>query len=301
MAVELVYATGIFLAALAALLWAVHNLLIRIATERGDVGDAIVVVMVVNLVIVAPAATILHYPAHGVTWRGASAFAAAGVAGLVLGRICLFGGIKAIGASRTTPVVSASTLVATALAVWLLEESLTALHLVGIVLVVAGVAIISWLTASDAARDGSAGGWRALLLPLGAAVFIGVEPILVRYGLDAGTPLLVGLTVMMATALTTYVGYRRLRVGVVAPPRGNPNVRWYVAAGVASTAGLVTYFGALALAPVVIVVPVLQTSPLLVIALSAALLPTRLERVTWRLAAAAAVVVVGATLVSVSG
>ncbi|WP_290816558.1 EamA family transporter [Halovivax sp.] len=298
---ELVYASGVLLAALAALLWAVHNLLIRIATERGSVGDAILVVMVVNLLLVAPAAVVRHHPTYGLTWEAAGAFAAAGVAGLVLGRICLFGGIRAIGASRTTPVVSASTLVSAALAVWLLGESLTALHLVGIVLVVGGVAVISWLTATDAGRDGAGGQWRALALPLGAALFIGIEPILVRYGLDGGAPLLVGLTVMMATALATYVGYRRLRGEALAPLRGNPILRWYLAAGLASTAGLVTYFGALAVAPVVIVIPVLQTSPLLVIALSAALLPTRLERVTWRLAAAATIVVAGATLVSLSG
>ena len=298
---ELVYATGVLLAALGALMWAVHNLLIRVATEHGDVGDAIVVVMIVNLALVAPAAAVVEYPTYGLTWEAAAAFAAAGVAGLVLGRICIFGGIVTIGASRTTPVVAASTLVSAALAIAFLGESLTLLHLLGIVLVVAGVGIISWLTATDAGADGSAHGLAALALPLGGALFIGIEPIFVRYGLESGAPVLVGLTVMMATALVSYVVYRRLRVGVVVTPGHGPHLRWYGAAGVASTVGLVAYFGALAVAPVVIVVPILQTSPLLVIAISAALLPSRLERVSWRLAAAASVVVAGATLVSLSG
>lgn len=50
-----------------------------------------------------------------------------------------------------------------------------------------------------------------------------------------------------------------------------------------------------------VVVPIIQASPLVVIALSAVFLPKRLERVTWRLVVAATVVVTGATLVSLSG
>jgi drug/metabolite transporter (DMT)-like permease len=52
--------------------------------------------------------------------------------------------------------------------------------------------------------------------------------------------------------------------------------------------------------PVDGVVPIFQTAPLLVLVFSAALLPRRLERVTPRLVAAAAVVVVGTTIVSLS-
>lgn len=299
---EFVFVAGIALSALAAVLWAVHNVLIRIGTESGDVGDAIVVVMVINLLLVAPPAAILYYPEYGLSWPAAGAFAAAGVSGLMLGRICLFGGIQALGASRTTPVVSASTLVSAVLAVWLLDESLTVPHVVGIVLIVAGITIISWLTASDAGADASVREVGvSLLLPLGAALFIGIEPIFVRTGLDSGTPIPVGLAVMMTAAFVSYVGHRRLRGGVVSPPRRSSNLRWYAGAGLASTMGLVTYFAALEAAPVVIVIPIIQVSPLIVIAISAAFLPERLERVTWRLVAAAVVVVAGATLVSLSG
>ena len=299
---ELVFLSGIALAVLAAFLWAVHNVLIRIATAEGDVGDAIIVVMAINLLFVAPPALLLYFPSYDLSWSAAGAFAAAGVAGLMLGRICMFGGIQAIGASRTTPVVSASTLVAAMLAVVLLGESLTVRHVVGIVLIVAGVAVISWLTAADAGGDAS---WRetglSLLLPLGAALFIGVEPIFIRFGLDTGTPILVGLTVMMTAAFVGYAGYRRIRFGVIFIPRDDPLLRWYAVAGLASTIGLVTYFGALAAAPVVLVVPIIQVSPLFVIALSAVFLPERLERVTWRLVGAALIVVIGAGLVSISG
>ncbi len=300
--VELIYLVGILLSALAAVLWAVHNLAVRIATAEGGVTDAITVVMVTNVVVLAPAAAIVHYPDYGLSPFSVGAFATAGVAGLLLGRICLFRGIRAIGASRTTPVVAASTLVSAALAVWLLDEIVTPARGVGILLIVGGIAAISWLMATDGDETPS---FRevgiALALPLGAAVFIGVEPIFVRFGLDAGTPVLVGLAVMTSTALAGYLLYRRLRGDVIRLPARGRIRRWYVVAGLASTFGLTAYFAALEAAPVVVVIPIIQLSPLLVIAASAAFLPRSLERVTWRLAAAAVVVIIGAILVSLTG
>ncbi|SNR31535.1 DMT family transporter [Halorubrum vacuolatum] len=299
---EFVYLAGILLSLLAAGFWAVHNLAVRIATAGTGVADAITVVMVTNVAIVAPAAVVFHYPDYGLSVPSTGAFIAAGVTGLLLGRICLFRGIRTVGASRTTPVVAASTLVSAVLAVWFLDETLPPARIVGIILIVGGIAIISWLMATD---DGAAPSFRevgaALSFPLGAALFIGVEPIFVRFGLDAGTPVLVGLTVMSITALVGYLLYRRLRGDVIRIPAPGRVRRWYVVAGVASTLGLTTYFAALEAAPVVIVIPILQLSPLLVIVAAAIFLPESLERVTWKLGMAAVLVIIGATLVSLTG
>ncbi len=299
---ELLYLTGIALSALGAFLFAVQNILVRFATDEGEVGDAVLVVMATNALLVVPPAAVLYYPTYGLSWLSAGMFAAAGLLGLMMGRICLFRGIKAIGASRTTPVVSASTVISALAAIWVLGESVTVNHGIGIGLIVVGIAIISWVTAADSEPEVSLRETgRSLLLPLGAAFFIGIEPVFVRIGLDAGTPILVGLAVMMSAALIGYVGYRRLHSGVISVPARSPQTRWYVAAGATSAVGLLTYFAALEAAPVVIAIPIIQTAPLLVIVLSVAFLPRRLERVTWRLVAAAVIVVVGATLVSVSG
>ena len=299
---ELVSLVGLSLAVLAAVLLAVQNLLIRVATDGGDVGDAVVVMMGVNRLLVVPVAVVRHHPAYGLSPVAVGAFAAAGITGLVLGRLCLFAGIETIGASRTTPILSASTLVAAVLAVLLFSESLTPPHVVGIALIVAGIAVISWVTAADSRSTASPRSVGvSLLFPIAAAAFTGIEPILVRIGLDAGTPILAGLAVMMTTAFAGYTGYRRLRRIPFPTLVRNPHARWYVGAGVASTVGLLAYFGALASAPVVIVVPITHTAPLIVIALSALFLPNHLERVTWPLVAAAFVVVVGASLVTLSG
>lgn len=298
----LVPLVGVALAVAAAVLLAVQNLCIRVGTTTGDTGDAVVVVMGVNLVCVGPPAAVRYYPEYGLSPVALGAFAAAGLVGLVLGRLCMFAGIARIGASRTTPIVSASTLVAAVLAVWSFDETLTLPHLAGIVCIVGGVATISWVTASaDPSHDSLREAGTSLLFPMGAAVFVGIEPILVRVGLDTGTPVLVGLTVMMVTAFAGYAGYRGLTERAVPPLVGDPNAGWYVGAGLASTVGLLAYFGAIASAPVVIAIPITHTAPLIVIALSVVFLPRRLERVTWPLVAGSAVVVVGATLVTLSG
>ncbi|THE64631.1 DMT family transporter [Salinadaptatus halalkaliphilus] len=290
------------MAILAAVLLAVQNVLIRVATDGGDISDAIIVMMGVNLGFVAPLAAVLHYPAYGLSWEAVVAFAAAGIAGLVLGRICMFAGIEMIGASRTTPLVSASALVSTVLAVWLFGESVVTSHAVGIGLIVGGVAIISWVTAVDEESDPSIRNVGfALLFALGAAVFVGIEPILIRIGLDSGTPILVGLAVMMTTAFVSYAGYYRLSRNSFGSPFETSHTRWYVGAGLASTIGLLTYFGALASAPVVIAIPIIHTAPLIVLVLSIMFLPQRLERITWPLIAAAVIVVIGAALVSLAG
>ena len=293
---------GLALAVAAAVLLAVQNLCIRIGTTSGNTSDAVIVVMSVNLGIIGPLTAVLYYPDYGLSAVSVGAFVTAGIVGLVLGRVCMFAGINRIGASRTTPIVSASTLVSTVLAVRLFDETLTLPHLAGIVCIVGGVSSIAWLTASaDRSQDSLREVGALLLLPVSAAVFTGVEPLLLRVGLDTGTPILVGLSVMMLAAFLGYTGYRTLYENALPRLFENPQMRWYGGAGVASTVGLLAYFGAIASAPVVVAIPIIHTAPLIVIALSVVFLPQYLEQITWRLVLAAAFVVTGASLVTFSG
>ncbi|MEF8841499.1 MAG: EamA family transporter [Haloarculaceae archaeon] len=306
-------AAGALLAVLAALGWAGQYLFIRLGTRTGSVTDAMLVSLACNAALVVPAVAVLYYPEYGLTLRSTAAFAGAGIAGSVLSRVAQFEATRSIGASRTAPVVSSTALVSALLAVLFLGETLTVLHLAGIVLIVGAVAVISRETARD---DGTveslsdAGAY--LLLPVLAAVTLGVEPILLKFGFAAGTPTFVGLAVMLSAAAVGYAAFVAARDG---PPALSPssvaaadgeggtdaNLRWYLGAGVAGTLALVGYFAALAVAPVVVVVPILQAAPLLVVGLSAVFLPQGLERVTPRLVAAAIAVVVGTVVVSLSG
>lgn len=295
---------GISLATLAALMWAVQFLCVRLGTDDGKVLDAVLISLCCNVALVVPL-VLLIYPVSELllfTPFSLLSFVLAGVAGSFLGRVLLFESIETIGASRTSPVVSANVFFATLLAVVFLEETLTGAHFGGIVLIVAGVAVISWETAASAADTQSARELGAsLLLPVLAAACIGVEPVFISLGLAEGTPALPGVMIKVVAAAVGFLAYLRYRRGAIGWPKRSSSTKWYLGAGLTTTAGLISYFTALEFAPVVVVVPIMQTTPLLVVVLSAIFLPKRLENVNYIVGVAAVVVVVGTGLVALSG
>lgn len=290
---------GVLLALASAALFAVEYLCIRLATDGGRIVDLMVVSLVTNVVLVVPLVLVVH-GVPTVTTVSLVAFVASGVFGSLLARLMVFKSVDRIGASRSSPVVATNVLFATVFATVLLGERLSVAHGIGIVLIVAGVAVVSWELGQHAAADVSRQErWWSLALPLVAAVLVGAEPIFVSIGLAEGTSALSGFAIKAVTATTGFLAYlswqgeRRLDV-----VRRGRYTKWYVGSGLASGFGIIAYFLALDFAPVVLVVPLFQTAPVFVVVLSALLLPDRLERVTARLALAAAVVVVGAILVT---
>ena len=294
---------GVALACLAALGFAGQFLFVRLGTVEGDVNDAVFIALACNVVLLAPPVVILYPPPYTqlFTPTSALAFAAAGLIGMFAARILLFTSVGKIGANLTAPIISSNVLFATVIAVVALGERLSPQHALGILLVVVGVAVVSWETA-DAGPDRSLRDTGAMLtLPLGAAIFIGIEPTLISVGLGDGTPVLPGILLMAMTASIAFLCYLFVVEGGPSLPDSSRSTGWFVAAGVSTTVGFVGYFAGLSLAPVVLVVPLIQLAPLIVVVVSLIALPRHLERITWQVGFAAVVVVVGATLVSLSG
>lgn len=289
---------GIGLTLLAAGAIAAQTTTLRVGTEGGRSSDALVVVLLVNVAVLVPAAAVLGYPDYHLPLRALGAFAGAGIVGTMLGRAFYFEGITRVGASRAEPVKASMPLHSAILAVLVLGEVLTPQGAVGIVLIVIGVAAISW----ESAGSRSPGEFRTveLLFPLGGAFFYGIEPVFAKVGFAEGTSVVVALAVKTCAATIAFLAYLRARgtlPEVAELKRGN--TRWYLAAGVANTTFLVSYYAALSVAPVVLVSPIMQMSPLLVLAISYLFLK-RLETVTWRLVAGALVVVAGGIAVSLA-
>ena len=290
---------GIALAALSALFVAIQALFVRVGTVHGRSNDALFVVILVNVAVLLPVTLVLEAPNYGLTLRSVAVFAGAGLIGTLVGRALLYAGIKRVGASRAEPVKASMPLFASVVAVVLLGETMSVGNLAGILLIIVGITLISWESRGDGA-DGSAAP-HYLLLPLGAALLFGLEPVLVKVGFAEGTPVLVGLTIKTLVASVGLVGFQWSRGAMPSvTDLRDGNLRWYVAAGVASTGFLVAYYSALEIAPVVVVTPIMQTSPLLVVLFSVVFL-RGLERVTWRIGAAATLVVGGAMVITVVG
>lgn len=289
---------GVALAAIGALGVAGQSTFVRLGTDEGRSNDALLFVLLINMVLIAPLAVVLSYPDFNLTVVSIVAFICAGTVATMLGRVFLFAGIQRIGASRADSLKASMPLFATIVAVLVLGETLTAQHLVGIVLVVAGVGLVS-LESSRSSLLPDRAPLSLLLLPLTAAFLFGFEPVFAKIGFAEGTPYLVGLAIKTIAAAGTFSAYLAWRGQLPTADRLGDNLRWYVGAGVVGSIAMVCYYAALHRAPVVIVVPIIQSSPLFVAVISYGFLQ-RLERVTPRLVASAMVVVVGAILVSLA-
>jgi uncharacterized membrane protein len=77
---------GVIFAICAALMIAATGLLIRIGTNSGTAYDALVIVLVSNLVVLTPVTVVHHYPEYGQTGRSVLAFVLAGLVGTMLGK-----------------------------------------------------------------------------------------------------------------------------------------------------------------------------------------------------------------------
>lgn len=293
---------AVFLALGAAITNAMSQLCLRIGTTRGKTTDAVLIVMLTNITILLPIVLVAYYPEYQISSVSVVSFIAAGILGTLLGRALMYTSIERIGASRTAPIVATQAIVATALGVILLDESLTAAHLVGILLTVTGVSVIAWEASQDSKQLPRRKLIAGLLIPFGAAVAYGTEPIYASYGFEAETPAPVGLVIKTVAATAGFLLYRRYR-GTVLPSisLASNNTKWFVLAGITNTLFLLCYYLALELAPVSIVVPLHITSTLFVIVFSFLFMPRHLEQVTWKLTAASTVVVIGVIIITLSG
>lgn len=294
---------AIGLALLASVSNAFQNIFIRVGTDEGKPLDGVIVVMLVNTLLLLPVVVFVYFPDYGLTQTAWLSFIGAGLFGTLLGRALMYTSIDKIGASRTIPIIASQTLFATVFGVILLEETLTQIHGVAIVAIVVGVSVIAWETSHSNPEDLSRRQLLlGLLIPFGAAIAYGSEPIFASFGFGQETPAPVGLIIKTTAATISFTLYLRLQGALPSPTvLRSDNTRWFIFAGLANTVFLVGYYVSLEMAPVNVVIPVLTTSTLFTVILSAVFLPERLERVTWKIIAAATVVVLGVVAITVYG
>lgn len=296
-----VFSVGILLAVLGAFGLAVQSLCIRYGTVKSESAHALVVVLAVNIAFLVPVAFLLERPLLALTPRAVAAFTAAGLIGTMAGRAVYYEGIKRIGASRSESIKASQPLHASLIAVVVLAETVSVGHFLSMVCIVAGIALISY-EHGNAGVEGADTSYAALTLPLVAAFLYGIEPTFAKLGFAEGPDVFTGLAVKTVSAAVGFLLYLGWKTGIPRPRSFNRGeVPWIVAAGLANTVFLLGYYAALTLEPVSVVVPLVQSSPLLVIVISAFFVSDDLERITVRLAAGAAAVVAGAVGVTLLG
>ncbi|MGN1288802.1 MAG: EamA family transporter [Bradyrhizobium sp.] len=233
---------------------------------------------------------------HGepVVWRALPIFMAIGLFFPASLTLLTFASNRALGPVITSTLGNLAPLFAVTTAVVLLHEPLQPQQLIGLVVAVAGAAVIT------VTRPRDLGHWRswALLLPLASALVRGIVPPIAKLGLAIWpSPLwacLVGYVMSSLVVLTV----QRIRKGsfmVQAPREGH---LWFALTGISNGLSALSLFAAVRNGPITLVAPLAAIYPLVTVALSAVML--KHVEITARIVAGTLLTVVGVALVLIA-
>ncbi|MGZ8483146.1 MAG: DMT family transporter [Candidatus Binatia bacterium] len=227
--------------------------------------------------------------------RALAVFIAVGVA-LPFVRWLSYTGIARIGSARSSSLRSTHPFFSAALAIAFLNEPARHNIMLGTLLIVAGIFITCW-DSQDARSDAKP---RDALFPLSAAFFSGIIHPFTRYALTiTNEPLLyaavVGLSSLLALGGYLLITGRGKRM--VWPDRGA--LRSFISASLFETVGFLLFSAAVSLGPVVLIAPIMATTPMWVL-IGSILLLRDLEKVTLRTAIGSCAVVAGTILLTLN-
>jgi drug/metabolite transporter (DMT)-like permease len=264
-----VHLLGAVLAILSGATFALTNATGRRGVITGTPAQGMVISMPVGLACFL-AVTLLTGAFQNLSRFGASAFgslSAAGVLHFVLGRYCNFRASQAAGVNLTAPVVQLNSVATLILAVVILREPCTLLQVFGAILMVSGSLVTQQSPQAGASTlDEPTFKPRILVgfcFALIAALAYGSSPIIVRQALQDVGPLsgVAGAAIAYAAATVA------VSLGLLIPSlRRNvisvtgENARWFVYSGIFVAAAHGFLYSALAVAPIMLVAPLLQLS-----------------------------------------
>lgn len=176
-----------------------------------------------------------------------------------------FIGVAKIGASRSQPLRSSYPLWSALIAITALQEKASHAVLAGTFLVVAGVILISW----EPGNPSPSYRWWHVLFPLGASFLAGIAFPVRRYALNISNEPLFFAALLAVISLFCLMGFVALgfsKQGLVWSSKGV--LPFIVAGGFESLAALLSLI-AVSIGRVVVVAPIVATSPLWTLVLTA--------------------------------
>lgn len=226
-------------------------------------------------------------------------FALVGVMQPALSMYCANEAYSRAGATVVSTFAGTAPLFAAALAIAFLDERLTLGVATGTLLTVAGITTLAWMPAPRGA--GALLGTRvmaaALAFATGAAAIRGINHVIGKIGVDLlPSPLMAGFCSIGVSFAVLGVAYRwrHGRWPRRIPRRG---LACFSVAGVCMAVGLACLFAALMVGTVTVVAPITAAYPVVTLLVSAFLGD---ERITGKLLAGVALVVVGVVAISTS-
>lgn len=135
---------GECLALTTALLWGAIPVLVRKGLPYANVSVAVLLGLLASVPLLF---LVFSFHPHSVTQavapQAAAWFAAVGIMGSCVGRVFNYLGVARLGAARATPLINVSPLFTTLLALVFLREQVTFRIFLGVLSIVAGVAVLT--------------------------------------------------------------------------------------------------------------------------------------------------------------
>jgi drug/metabolite transporter (DMT)-like permease len=291
---------GALLALASAAFFGLNNASIR----RGVITSTVLQAMAITVPLAVPVFGALAALTGGFAvmagWSAASWawMAAAGVIHFVIGRYGNYRTTQALGATLSAPVQQLSIIVALALAIGFLGETITPLQLAGVALVMISPALAmrpGKRTADFEPQLGPGIAWGLV-----SALGYGTSPLLIVKGLAGG-----GYAAGIAGVFVSHLAATVVVLALVAMAGGIAYLRqthrgavgWYLASALFVALSQLFRYLALSVAPVSVVTPIQRTSVIFRI-LAGALINRRYELIDGRTLAAVAISLLGAVVLT---
>jgi drug/metabolite transporter (DMT)-like permease len=294
---------GVILGLVTGAFFATGSVLARIGQRHRPKDDGLLMSILVNVLMLGLAALTVTAPEWSTA--GVIGLAVGGVVGSLMGRFAALRAVRLVGATRASAFMTGSPLVA-AVAGWLvLGEEVELLDALGGVAVIAGLLVLVQARATPMSMlDGVAilaepkTVRQGFIFATAAPLFFGLGFVIKKWGLLRYDDAVLGALIGSTAAFTVLVAMDTF--GGRIARRAEENVRripwWFVAAGVAMSAALLTQFAAFSYLDAWLV-GVLQSTQGIFALLLGWILIREEERIDVWVAASVILVVAGVTLI----
>jgi len=259
---------GGFLALLSAAAFSLNNA----AARRGVLSGSVLQAMAISVPFGVPFffAGLLVFGSlddlAAFSWRQLAWLAGAGILHFIVGRYANYRGAKTVGTNVMGPIQDVNIVISLGLAVWLLDEKLTPIMMIGVALVCFGplLAIERKPEKRKPAPSGFTPAYAEGFFFAGLSAFAyGSSPIMIRFAFEGVSP---GLGGGVAAGLVSYLAASAFLVLILLAPGAVAHVRqvsregakWFIVASVSVGAAQMLRYMALALVPVTIVAPMMR-------------------------------------------
>ena len=219
-------------------------------------------------------------------------FIIAGILAPGLSAILNFESLKRAGVSITSSLLATSPLFSTIFAVYFLKERISLLIGLGTLFIILGVIFLSWFRPKKHIKLAD------LLLPLTAALFIGIGAVVSKSGLNISNLPLSGIAIAVTAGVIAQFIFITALGKWHTISKNVHDLKYFVIAGIFVGIALIALFLALSGGDVVIIFPLSNTQALFAIFFSWLLFKEH-DHITRHTLIGAAAIIIGASLVSI--